>query len=261
MFESPDNLAAPALITLSQVVKNYGEIRVLDHLDLSIHAGQKVALIGSSGSGKSTILRLIKGLETFSAGQITVEGKPVNAAHPARSLFHSRQPVNHVVGMVFQHFNLFPHLTVEQNIMEAPLRVLKVSDEEARQRARHYLQLVGLAHKAAAWPATLSGGQQQRVAIARALAMRPKVMLFDEVTSALDPELVSEVLGVIRHIAHEQQMTLLLVTHEMNFARDVADRVIFMEQGKIVDDGTPQDILVMPRHARTRQFLNMLNDR
>ncbi|CNH95407.1 MULTISPECIES: amino acid ABC transporter ATP-binding protein [Yersinia] len=257
MFES--SITSPTQITLSQVVKNYGETRVLDHLDLSIPAGQKVALIGPSGSGKSTILRLIKGLETFTSGQITVEGVPVKANR--RSLFQRRLPVSHVVGMVFQHFNLFPHLTVEQNITEAPQRVLNVEAEEARARAHHYLQLVGLAHKANAWPATLSGGQQQRVAIARALAMRPKVMLFDEVTSALDPELVSEVLGVIRHIAHEQQMTMLLVTHEMNFARDVADRVIFMEQGKIVDDGVPQDILVTPRHARTRQFLNLLNDR
>ncbi|CNE26998.1 amino acid ABC transporter ATP-binding protein [Yersinia kristensenii] len=261
MHNSSLTLSSPAQIILSQVVKNYGETRVLDNLDLSIPVGQKVALIGPSGSGKSTILRLIKGLETFSSGQINIEGKPVNAGTQPYSLFHRRPPVNHVVGMVFQHFNLFPHLTVEQNITEAPLRVLKVGIEEARARAHHYLQLVGLAHKANAWPATLSGGQQQRVAIARALAMRPKVMLFDEVTSALDPELVSEVLGVIRHIAHEQQMTMLLVTHEMHFARDVADRVIFMEQGKIVDDGVPQDILVTPRHARTRQFLNLLNDR
>ncbi|ENJ7945526.1 amino acid ABC transporter ATP-binding protein [Yersinia enterocolitica] len=260
MFKSSLTPLPPVQITLSQVVKNYGETRVLDHLDLSIPAGQKVALIGPSGSGKSTILRLIKGLETFTAGQINIEGKPVKAGGQPYSLFH-RPPVNHVVGMVFQHFNLFPLLTVEQNITEAPLRVLKVGVEEARARADHYLQLVGLAHKANAWPATLSGGQQQRVAIARALAMRPKVMLFDEVTSALDPELVSEVLGVIRNIAHEQQMTMLLVTHEMHFARDVADRVIFMEQGKIIDDGMPQDILVTPRHARTRQFLNLINDR
>lgn len=261
MLDSSVTSPQPVQITLSQVVKNYGDTRVLDHLDLSIPAGQKVALIGPSGSGKSTILRLIKGLETFSSGQINIAGQAVNARGSAGSLFRRRPATTHVVGMVFQHFNLFPHLTVEQNITEAPLRVLKVSVEEARARAHHYLQLVGLSHKANVWPATLSGGQQQRVAIARALAMRPKVMLFDEVTSALDPELVSEVLGVIRHIAHEQQMTMLLVTHEMNFARDVADRVIFMEQGKIVDDGVPQDILVTPRHARTRQFLNLLNDR
>src|SRR5476649_1500179 len=168
------------LISLRQVVKNYGDTRVLDHLNLSIPQGQKVALIGPSGSGKSTILRLIKGLETVSHGTVSIDGVPVGDPSVRRRWF-SRQPVRHQVGMVFQHFNLFPHLTVEQNITEAPLRVLKVRTDEARDRALYYLKLVGLTHKAHAWPATLSGGQQQRVAIARALAMQPRIMLFDEV--------------------------------------------------------------------------------
>jgi polar amino acid transport system ATP-binding protein len=163
--------------------------------------------------------------------------------------------------MVFQQFNLFPHLTVQENVTEAPMRVLKLSREEAVERAGQYLGLVGMGHKADAYPAQLSGGQQQRVAIARALAMRPQVMLFDEVTSALDPELVGEVLAVIRAIAHEQQMTMLLVTHEMKFAQDIADRVLFMEAGKVVADGTPEQILINPDNERTRRFLNLVEQR
>ncbi|XBS71704.1 amino acid ABC transporter ATP-binding protein [Acerihabitans sp. KWT182] len=253
------SLKAP-LISLRQVVKDYGDVRVLDHLNLAIPEGEKVALIGPSGSGKSTVLRLIKGLESASNGTVAIDGERVGAGRRAHRWF-SRKPVPHQVGMVFQHFNLFPHLTVEQNIMEAPLRVLKLDLAEARRRAHYYLQMVGLAHKAPAWPATLSGGQQQRVAIARALAMRPRIMLFDEVTSALDPEAVGEVLKVIRDMAQGHKMTMLLVTHEMSFARDVADRVLFMEKGKIIDDGTPQQVLVNPLNPRTRQFLNILTAR
>ena len=247
------------LITLNNVVKYYGETQVLDNLSLTIPAGQKVALIGPSGSGKSTILRLIKGLETPTEGSVLVNGHPVGRNNRFR--WFSSQPVRHEVGMVFQHFNLFPHLSVLQNVIEAPISVLRLSREEAIARGHHYLNLVGLGHKAQAWPATLSGGQQQRVAIARALAMHPRIMLFDEVTSALDPELVGEVLHVIRDIAHSQNMTMLLVTHEMSFARDVADRVLFMEKGKVADDGTPEQVLVNPTHARTRQFLNILTER
>ena len=262
----PDLAQSPALaspqISLKGVVKNFGAHRVIDHLDLSIPQGQKVALIGPSGSGKSTVLRLIKGLETYQQGSIEVAGASV----PARSSSWrwpgtKKAPVVHRVGMVFQQFNLFPHLTVQENITEAPFRVLKLSREEALERAHQYLGLVGLSHKADAYPAQLSGGQQQRVAIARALAMRPQVMLFDEVTSALDPELVGEVLAVIRAIAHEQQMTMLLVTHEMKFAQDIADRVLFMEAGKIVADGTPEQILVNPDNERTRRFLNLVEQR
>ncbi|MFJ5298517.1 amino acid ABC transporter ATP-binding protein [Pseudomonas sp. NPDC088368] len=254
-------LGSPQIV-LNGVVKQFGENRVIDHLDLSIPQGQKVALIGPSGSGKSTVLRLIKGLETYQQGRIEVAGANV----PARSSGwrwpgSKKAPVVHRVGMVFQQFNLFPHLTVQENVTEAPFRVLKLSREEALARAHEYLGLVGLSHKADAYPAQLSGGQQQRVAIARALAMRPQVMLFDEVTSALDPELVGEVLAVIRAIAHEQQMTMLLVTHEMKFAQDIADRVLFMEAGKIVADGTPDQILVNPQNERTRRFLNVVERR
>lgn len=254
-------LASPQIV-LNGVVKQFGANRVIDHLDLSIPQGQKVALIGPSGSGKSTVLRLIKGLEPYQQGRIEVAGAAVPA--PARGWRWpgtKKAPVVHRVGMVFQQFNLFPHLTVQENVTEAPLRVLKLDRNEALARAHDYLNLVGLGHKADAYPAQLSGGQQQRVAIARALAMRPQVMLFDEVTSALDPELVGEVLAVIRAIAHEQQMTMLLVTHEMKFAQDIADRVLFMEAGKIVADGTPEEILVHPENERTRRFLNVVEQR
>jgi polar amino acid transport system ATP-binding protein len=256
------NDQAPAHIVLKDVVKEFGHTRIIDHLDLSIAQGQKVALIGPSGSGKSTVLRLIKGLESYQSGSIEVAGV---AVPEKRSTWHwpgRRRPATvHRVGMVFQQFNLFPHLTVLENITEAPLRVLKLNPIDARERALAYLDKVGLSHKANAYPGKLSGGQQQRVAIARALAMRPQVLLFDEVTSALDPELVSEVLAVIRDIAREQQTTMLLVTHEMNFARDIADRVLFMEGGRIVADGTPEQILVNPDNERTRRFLNVVERR
>ncbi|WP_024681554.1 amino acid ABC transporter ATP-binding protein [Pseudomonas syringae] len=249
-------------IQLKQVVKDFGSNRIIDHLDLSIPQGQKVALIGPSGSGKSTVLRLIKGLENYQHGSIEVAGERV-PAHKARWHWPGapKVPVVHRVGMVFQQFNLFPHLTVQENITEAPLRVLRLPREEALERAHQYLGLVGLAHKADAYPSQLSGGQQQRVAIARALAMRPQVMLFDEVTSALDPELVGEVLAVIRSIAHEFQMTMLLVTHEMKFAQDIADRVLFMESGRIVADGSPGEILLNPENERTRRFLQLFEQR
>ncbi|MBD1552079.1 amino acid ABC transporter ATP-binding protein [Pseudomonas typographi] len=253
---------APPQILLKQVVKRFGKTQVIDHLDLSIPQGQKVALIGPSGSGKSTVLRLIKGLESYQQGSIEVAGSPVPGLRSGwRWPWSKKPPVVHRVGMVFQQFNLFPHLTVQENITEAPLRVLKLSQEEAEERAYEYLGLVGLVHKAAAYPGQLSGGQQQRVAIARALAMRPQVMLFDEVTSALDPELVGEVLAVIRSIAHAQRTTLLLVTHEMNFAEEIADRVLFMEAGKILADGSAQEILVDPDNERTRRFLNRVERR
>lgn len=259
MVESTASSSSTPLISLTRVVKNYGENRVLDNLSLEIPAGQKVALIGPGGSGKSTLLRLIKGLETTTEGTVRVNGHLVEQEQ--RHLWFSHQPVEHEVGIVFQHVNLFSHLTVEQNIMEAPVSVLRLDVEEARARAQHYLSQVGLGHKAKVWPANLSAGQQQRVAIARALAMHPRIMLFDDVTSALAPEMVGEVLHVIREIAHRQNMTMLLVTHEMSFARDVADRVLFMENGQIADDGTPDAVLVNPTNPRTRHFLNMLSER
>jgi polar amino acid transport system ATP-binding protein len=252
----------PAQIVLQQVVKRFGSTQVIDHLDLAIPQGQKVALIGPSGSGKSTVLRLIKGLESYQEGLIEVDGIRVTGQRPGwRWPGSKKPPVVHRVGMVFQQFNLFPHMSVRQNVTEAPRQVLRLSQAEADARAEQYLQLVGLAHKADAYPGQLSGGQQQRVAIARALAMRPQVLLFDEVTSALDPELVGEVLAVIRAIAHEQKVTMLLVTHEMQFAQDLADRVLFMEGGKIVADGSPEDILVNPRDERTRRFLSRVQHR
>ncbi|KAA8715925.1 amino acid ABC transporter ATP-binding protein [Pseudomonas cannabina] len=259
------NAALPATevqIQLRQVVKDFGRNRVIDHLDLSIPQGQKVALIGPSGSGKSTVLRLIKGLESYQQGRIEVAGEAVPAQASRWRWPGSRKaPVIHRVGMVFQQFNLFPHLTVQENITEAPLRVLRLARDEALERAHQYLRLVGLAHKADAYPSQLSGGQQQRVAIARALAMRPQIMLFDEVTSALDPELVGEVLAVIRSIAHEFQMTMLLVTHEMKFAQDIADRVLFVEGGRIVADGSASEILLNPENERTRRFLQLVEQR
>ncbi|WP_263262198.1 amino acid ABC transporter ATP-binding protein [Pseudomonas sp. RIT-PI-S] len=249
-------------IVLKDVVKAFGNTRVLDRLSLSIPLGQKVALIGPSGSGKSTVLRLIKGLERYQAGSIEVAGEPVPARRGGWRWPGSPRPAFvHRVGMVFQQFNLFPHLTVLENITEAPLRVLRLTAEEARARALSYLDQVGLVGKANAYPGQLSGGQQQRVAIARALAMHPQVLLFDEVTSALDPELVGEVLAVIRAIADEQRTTMLLVTHEMTFARDVADRVLFMEGGKIIADGTPEQILVAPTNTRTQRFLRAVSVR
>lgn len=243
------------LLRISALHKYYGDHHVLKGIDLSVEEGQVVAIIGRSGSGKSTLLRTLNGLESINDGVIEVDGEYLDAARADLRTLRQK------VGMVFQQFNLFPHLTVQENVTEAPLRVLRLTREEALARAHQYLGLVGLAHKADAYPSQLSGGQQQRVAIARALAMRPQVMLFDEVTSALDPELVGEVLAVIRSIAHEFQMTMLLVTHEMKFAQDIADRVLFMEGGRIVADGTPSEILLNPQDERTRRFLQLVEQR
>ena len=247
------------IIRMRNVYKRYGTLTVLDGLSLEVPAGQKLALIGPSGSGKSTVLRTLMTLEPIDGGQIEIAGESVwtmtrgDREKPADSA-HLRRVRRHV-GMVFQHFNLFPHMTVLRNVTEAPRRVLGLPADEARQRAQELLGLVGLADKAHAYPRQLSGGQQQRVAIARALAMRPAIMLFDEVTSALDPELVGEVLGVLRRLAQESDMTMLIVTHEIGFAREIADRVIFMEHGRIVEDAAPQVIFTEPREPRTRQFL------
>jgi polar amino acid transport system ATP-binding protein len=218
-----------------------------------------VALIGPSGSGKSTILRILMTLEKVDRGEVWVDGMRVwrrqrNGREVPADEAHLRR-VRTQVGMVFQHFNLFPHMTVLRNVTEAPRRVLGLSRDEARRRAEEFLSMVGLADKADSYPARLSGGQQQRVAIARALAMDPKVMLFDEITSGLDPELVGEVLDVLRKLAAGGRMTMLIVTHQMHFAREIADRVLFLDGGRIVEEGPPREIFTQPRNERTRTFL------
>ncbi|MFE1595704.1 ectoine/hydroxyectoine ABC transporter ATP-binding protein EhuA [Nocardia sp. NPDC058705] len=247
------------MIRFDQVVKRFGDLTVLDHLDFSVGRGEKVTLIGPSGSGKTTILRLLMTLETISDGVIWVDGEPLTHTQrngklvPAKEK-HLRQ-VRTKIGMVFQQFNLFPNMTVLENITEAPIHVLGKSKDEARERARHLLDIVGLSDKANAHPSQLSGGQQQRVAIARCCAMDPKVMLLDEVTSALDPELVGDVLDVLRTIAETTDITMLIVTHEMRFAREVSDRVLMFDSGRIIEQGPPEQIFEAPTNERTRKFL------
>ncbi len=247
------------------VSKAYGGNQVLRGLDLAVPAGQRLALIGRSGSGKTTLLRMLMTIERPDAGTINIDGEPLGWRDSGgRIVWREDEALRRVrrkIGMVFQHFNLFPHMTVLDNVIEAPMHVLGLSKAEATERAGHLLSLVGMKEKAEAWPRQLSGGQQQRVAIARALAMEPRIMLFDEITSALDPELVGEVLRVVRQIARDTGMTMLIVTHEMNFARDVADRVIFMSGGKIAEDGPPEIVLGDPRQAETRSFLRSILER
>lgn len=245
------------IITFDKVVKRFGDVTVLDKLDFTVTRGEKVSIIGPSGSGKSTVLRILMTLEGIDGGVVTVDGAPLwhegDAMAPA-SEAHLRR-MRSKLGMVFQSFNLFPHMTVLRNITEAPVKVLGLSRAEARERAEDLLTLVGLADQAGKYPHQLSGGQQQRVGIARALAMRPKILLFDEPTSALDPELVGEVLTVIGKLAEEHDLTMLLVTHEMRFAREISDRVLFFDQGRICEEGTPEALFSNPAEARTREFL------
>ncbi|WP_085872133.1 MULTISPECIES: ectoine/hydroxyectoine ABC transporter ATP-binding protein EhuA [unclassified Nocardioides] len=251
-------------IAMQDLNKSYGESHVLRGVDLDVEAGQKVAFIGRSGSGKTTLLRLLMTLEEPDSGIIHVHGVPLGVRLKDGEYEPDRRrhiaEVRRNIGMVFQHFNLFPHKTALQNVMEAPVHVLKLSKDEARMRGVELLEQVGLGHKVDEYPSRLSGGQQQRVAIARALAMRPQVMLFDEVTSALDPEVVGEVLSVIRDIAHETSMTMLLVTHEMRFARSFADRVIYMEHGVVAEDSPPDVIFENPTNPSTRNFLRAVLD-
>lgn len=237
------------MITIEKLHKSFGDLEVLTGIDLQVAAHEAVCVIGPSGSGKSTLLRCVNGLETISSGTITVDGIDIGASK------NNLATVRSEVGMVFQQFNLFPHMTVLDNITMAPMRVRKLSKADAVARAEKLLARVGLAEKRDAYPAQLSGGQQQRVAIARALAMEPKVMLFDEPTSALDPEIVGEVLEVMRSLA-EEGMTMMVVTHEMGFAREVSDRVVFMDKGQIVEMGKPTEIFSNPQHERTQNFLN-----
>ena len=247
--------AAPAgpIARLSGLRKRFGPLEVLKGIDLEVASGEVVALIGRSGSGKSTLLRCINGLETFEGGTLEVAGQPLRHGD-ARAMRALRQQV----GMVFQSFNLFPHLTVAGNLMLAPGLVKGLRGDAAQQQARDLLHRVGLADKFDAWPDQLSGGQQQRVAIARALAMGPKVLLCDEITSALDPELVGEVLRVVEALA-EEGMTLLMVTHEMGFARKVADRVVFMHAGRIHEMGPPSELFERPATPELQQFLSALH--
>ncbi|MBI4924227.1 MAG: amino acid ABC transporter ATP-binding protein [Devosia nanyangense] len=237
------------LVEISEIHKRFGTVEVLKDVSLSLDKGEIVAVIGRSGSGKSTMLRCINALERVQAGRIVVDGIDVTA--PDADLNRLRQRV----GMVFQSYNLFPHLTVERNVMLALRLVRKLGEDAARDIARQMVAKVGLAEKLAAYPDELSGGQQQRVAIARSLAMQPTLMLFDEITSALDPELVGEVLRVLESVAQEG-MTMMLVTHEMNFAKNVADRVIFMHEGRIHEDGPARETLLEPRTAELRSFLS-----
>ncbi|MDZ3991093.1 amino acid ABC transporter ATP-binding protein [Pseudomonas sp. Teo4] len=239
------------MITIQSLHKSYGSTRVLEGIDLSVDSGQVVCLIGPSGSGKSTLLRCINGLETYEGGDILVEGERVD--RNAKSIHAIRSQV----AMVFQRFNLFPHRTALQNVMEGPVYVKKENPQAAREHARALLEKVGLAHRMDAYPDELSGGQQQRVAIARALAMRPKAILFDEPTSALDPELVGEVLAVMRKLADEG-MTMVVVTHEMGFAREVADKVCFLYGGRIIEEGPAREVLGAPQQQRTQDFLRRL---
>jgi polar amino acid transport system ATP-binding protein len=255
---SADTLAAPAMaspnthspiVDIRQLRKSFGSNEVLKGIDLQVKKGEVIAIIGKSGSGKSTLLRCINGLEVFQAGSLSVDGQPLLHDNAA-----AMRALRQHVGMIFQQFNLFPHLSVGRNVMLAPGLVKKTDKTSGEQRARQLLERVGLAEKFDAFPDQLSGGQQQRVAIARALAMEPSVLLCDEITSALDPELVGEVLRVVESLA-DDGMTLLMVTHEMSFARKVSDRVIFMHQGQVHEMGPPAELFAAPKTPELQQFL------
>lgn len=251
---------AEPFIRFEKVTKRYGDLTVLNELDFEVAENEKLAIIGPSGSGKTTILRVLMTLTKPDSGRIYIGDEPLwhmeddqGRIRPAtrQHLRHSRRRI----GMVFQHFNLFHNMSVLRNITEAPIHVQKRSRQDAEQQALELLDMVGLADKADAFPGQLSGGQKQRVAIARALALEPDVMLFDEVTSALDPELVGEVLEILRKLARETQMTMLFVTHEMRFAKDVADRVVFFDAGQVAEEGPPDKIFTNPENPRTQEFL------
>ncbi|WP_051231908.1 ectoine/hydroxyectoine ABC transporter ATP-binding protein EhuA [Stutzerimonas azotifigens] len=257
--------SAEPLVRFDQVTKRYGSLTVLDQLNLEVSPGEKVAIIGPSGSGKSTLLRALMTLETIDDGVIEVDGEPLThmptaGGHLIPANARHQRRIRGRIGMVFQSFNLFPHMNALQNVIEAPVQVLGMSKAEASQRGEELLAMVGLEDKLGHYPAQLSGGQQQRVAIARALAMRPKVMLFDEVTSALDPELCGEVLNVIRQLGEAHNLTMLMVTHQMGFAREFADRVCFFYKGRIHEQGTPEELFGNPREERTQAFLSAVNE-
>jgi ABC-type polar amino acid transport system ATPase subunit len=248
---SEDRSSQAPLIDLRGVVKNFGNIHVLRGVSMEVRSGEVVVLCGPSGSGKSTLLRCINGLESINDGQIRVDGVCLERSS---SKFKRLSPK---LGMVFQSFNLFPHLTVLQNLILSPVLVRKMPREQAAETARKLLKQVGIGDKADVYPDTLSGGQQQRAAIARALCMAPEVMLFDEPTSALDPEMITEVLEVMRNLARDG-MTMIIVTHEMSFAREVADRIVFMADGQIVETADPETFFTSPRNERTRRFIGKI---
>ncbi|KGY10199.1 MULTISPECIES: amino acid ABC transporter ATP-binding protein [Vibrio] len=232
-------------INFSSVSKWYGQFQALKNIQLSVSKGEILVICGPSGSGKSTLIRTVNGLESVSEGEISVLGSSIDQVPPGK------------VGMVFQHFNLFPHLTVLENLTLAPVRTLKLSKLEAQQRAMHYLERVNIAEQASKYPIQLSGGQQQRVAIARSLCMQPEILLFDEPTSALDPETIQEVLDVMIDLANDG-ITMMCVTHEMGFARKVAHRVIFMDKGEVLESAPPEQLFTAPSHPRTKQFLTQI---
>ncbi|WP_030624611.1 amino acid ABC transporter ATP-binding protein [Streptomyces sclerotialus] len=248
-----------AMVEITSVTKSFGSVEVLRGIDLTVRTGEVTVVLGPSGSGKSTLLRTVNHLEKVDSGQVSVDGRLVGYRRSGDKLYELREreilKQRTHIGFVFQNFHLFPHLTVLENITEAPVSALKRPRKDAEATARRLLARVGLADKAGAYPGQLSGGQQQRVAIARALALEPKLLLFDEPTSALDPELVGEVLDVIKDLAH-QGTTMIVVTHEIGFAREVADTVVFMDDGRIVEQGPPSQVLDAPRHERTKAFLS-----
>ena len=262
---SPATGMGPALLSMRNVSKSYGDRKILDGIDLDVAPGEKVALIGPSGSGKTTILRLAIGLVEPEEGTIRIDGRYLWHEEDGGRLRrasdkHTRQ-VRRSVGIVFQQFNLFPHMSALENVREPLVHTIGLPRPEAEKRAAGLLAKVGLADHLTKRPAQLSGGQQQRVAIARSMALQPRVMLFDEVTSALDPELVGEVLKVVRDLAHETDMSMLIVTHEISFAMDIADRVLMFDAGKIIEEGPPSQVLKAPQEPRTRQFLRAILER
>lgn len=253
------------IIKFDKVVKAFGSFVVLNKLDFEVKPGEKVTIIGPSGSGKSTVLRILMTLEPITDGVVYVDGQPLwHEKSGDGSLKPAGEPhlrkMREKMGMVFQQFNLFPHMTALENCMEGPVHVLGMSKKDARERAEDLLAMVGMADKRDQHPSRLSGGQQQRVAIARALAMRPKVMLFDEVTSALDPEVIGEVTNVIRKLVSEYNLTMLMVTHQMGFAKDISDRICFFYGGKIEEQGSPDQLFSNPQKERTQQFLSAVKE-
>jgi len=248
------------MIEFKNVTKRYGDLTVLDSLNLSVEEGEMMTIIGPSGSGKTTVLRMLMALEKINDGVIYVDKEPLTHMKKNGKLVKANEKylrkMRAEIGMCFQHFNLFPHMTALQNCMEAPIHVLGLSKREAMERSEELLDMVGMLEKAHEHPSRLSGGQQQRVAIARSLAMRPKVMLFDEVTSALDPEVIGEVTSVIRKLVSKHNLTMLMVTHQMGFAKEISDKVCFFYDGKVEEQGKPSDIFENPKQERTQQFLS-----